>query len=332
MGASTIAQEEITCPRCGFELRGLIESWQETCPLEGRCGECGFRFPWSELFSQRAYMPDWCVEFAPPRWFPAAGAATLGMVFLPWKLWSSIRLTFPLKARRLAAYAMLLGLVCYVLFVTANGVAMHDYWRCCFTGTSVMTSTMSLGDSVTRMVLVPFSDEPMGQVVTASRTLPFSSPRQLLSWWAGASALLLNGMFIVVFGPCVLAALVSTRRRAGVRAVHLVRIGAYSLSWAVVLWGIGLTITLASLHAGMFTRPVWMTWADRSATALVWAVPAFVFLWWEAAIRLYLRMRQSWLIAAVVTVVAGGGALTISWTLTPTFVMEIVQRIGLVSP
>jgi hypothetical protein len=332
MGATAVAQEGIDCPRCGYDLRGMVERWREACPIDGRCGECGLHFAWGELFSQRAYMPDWCVEVAPPRWLPVAGAATLMMAFAPWKLWSSIRLTFPLKARRLAAYAVGLMAVCYVLFVAANGVAMHEYWRCCFRGAAPMTSTMSRGESVARMVLVPFSNEPLGQVVMAAQTSPFSSPRQLLGWWDGASSLLLYGVLVVVFGPCVLAAMVSTRWRAGVRVVHVVRIGAYSLSWAVALWGIGLAISLAYFHASWFTRPSWWTWADRAATVLVVAVPVFVFVWWEAAIRLYLRMQQSWMIAAVVTVVAGGGALAISLSLTPPFVMDIFERIGLVSP
>jgi hypothetical protein len=52
------------CPRCGHDLRGVIASWREACPLTGICTECGLEFAWGDLLSGRLHYPRWCVEGA----------------------------------------------------------------------------------------------------------------------------------------------------------------------------------------------------------------------------------------------------------------------------
>lgn len=41
------------CPRCGFDQRGHIATWNDTCPLVSRCTECGFDIDWSPYFTRR---------------------------------------------------------------------------------------------------------------------------------------------------------------------------------------------------------------------------------------------------------------------------------------
>ena len=52
------------CPRCGYDLRGAIETWREQCPLTGRCNECGLDIKWAEVLHPEKFEPLWCVEFA----------------------------------------------------------------------------------------------------------------------------------------------------------------------------------------------------------------------------------------------------------------------------
>ena len=40
---------DATCPRCGHEQRGVVQSWTHECPVEGVCSECGLAFRWAEL-------------------------------------------------------------------------------------------------------------------------------------------------------------------------------------------------------------------------------------------------------------------------------------------
>lgn len=38
-----------SCPNCGYDQRGVIDSWKTECPLTGICSECGFEFRWGAL-------------------------------------------------------------------------------------------------------------------------------------------------------------------------------------------------------------------------------------------------------------------------------------------
>ena len=71
------------CPRCGYELRGIVDSWTESCPLLGVCSECGLEFKWSEVFCPDKYEPVWCVEFRTAGWLPRSALKTLMMSLRP---------------------------------------------------------------------------------------------------------------------------------------------------------------------------------------------------------------------------------------------------------
>lgn len=49
------------CPRCGYDLRGLIAAWTDRCPRRECCTECGFEIDWSEQFNDLR-LPGWYVE------------------------------------------------------------------------------------------------------------------------------------------------------------------------------------------------------------------------------------------------------------------------------
>ena len=38
-----------TCPRCGYDLSGIVASWTNSCPLTGICSECGLKFRWGAV-------------------------------------------------------------------------------------------------------------------------------------------------------------------------------------------------------------------------------------------------------------------------------------------
>ncbi|MFG0252665.1 MAG: hypothetical protein ACF8NJ_07335, partial [Phycisphaerales bacterium JB038] len=43
------------CPRCGYDLRGTAFAWEEVCPLEGICPDCGHEFAWVNVFRRRRH-------------------------------------------------------------------------------------------------------------------------------------------------------------------------------------------------------------------------------------------------------------------------------------
>ena len=50
------------CPRCGYDLRGFIETWECECSLEGCCSECGLEFDWRTVLDAAAWRSDFLFE------------------------------------------------------------------------------------------------------------------------------------------------------------------------------------------------------------------------------------------------------------------------------
>ena len=106
------------CPRCGYELRGIVDSWTESCPLLGVCSECGLDFNWSEVLHPEKYEPLWCVEF-PNAWsLPRSALKTYLMSFRPARFWRELKMSNDVRWRKLLVYVLLLTtpfILCYVI-------------------------------------------------------------------------------------------------------------------------------------------------------------------------------------------------------------------------
>src|SRR5690348_12296334 len=95
----------IRCPRCGYDQRGVVATWTETCPFEGTCSECGLTLNWSEVLNPQRHEPQWCVEFVSPRTrVPQTCVKTLLYSWWPWKFWSAVKMSHSIRAGRLALY------------------------------------------------------------------------------------------------------------------------------------------------------------------------------------------------------------------------------------
>ena len=121
---------KIGCPRCGYDLRGAIATWTERCPLQGTCAECGLQFVWAEVLHPEKFLPLWCVEFVRPRRkFGRACCSTFVRSFLPWRFWSVLKMSSPIRARRIALYMfslLLPWLLCYVSIQSIAAVRMRS--------------------------------------------------------------------------------------------------------------------------------------------------------------------------------------------------------------
>ena len=119
----------VRCPRCGYDLRGLVATWEDCCPLEGVCSECGLTLRWAEVLVPEKLAPRWCVEFARSRRdLPGACMATFVRSYRPWRFWTSIRMAYPVRGKRLAVYVLLLlapFVIGYVVEQTAVAVAVR---------------------------------------------------------------------------------------------------------------------------------------------------------------------------------------------------------------
>lgn len=121
--ASDVARE-VRCPRCGYDQRGVIGSWIESCPMNGVCAECGLPFAWCEVMQPEKFEPRWCIEFEPrARRLPWAAMRTVIRACWPWGFWSRLKMSDAICWARLCAFLMLLVIPLLLAFACVQGVA-----------------------------------------------------------------------------------------------------------------------------------------------------------------------------------------------------------------
>ena len=118
------------CPRCGYDQRGIVATWSESCPVEGTCAECGLVFRWVEVLQPGRFEPQWCVEYAPRRRaLPRAVLSTYIRSFWPWRFFSRLQMSHRIRWRRLTAYVILLHVLLLFGYVSEQTtVAVRVRW------------------------------------------------------------------------------------------------------------------------------------------------------------------------------------------------------------
>ena len=103
---------DLTCPLCGYNLRGLAEP---------RCPECGFTFQWAELLDEQRTRHPWLFEHGRGR-NVRVFLATYVRTCRPNRFWQGITPANPVRLGRLALYWLLVSLP-LLLSVAAFGLA-----------------------------------------------------------------------------------------------------------------------------------------------------------------------------------------------------------------
>lgn len=119
------------CPRCGYDLRGAIDTWKEQCPLLGICTECGLEVKWAEVLHPEKFEPQWCIEFAPfrKRLLQSCGKTFLRS-FWPIQFWSMLKMSLDIRWSRIALYMAVLLLpilIGYVSVQAATAIRVRSY-------------------------------------------------------------------------------------------------------------------------------------------------------------------------------------------------------------
>ncbi|MHC4613719.1 MAG: hypothetical protein ACYTAU_09105, partial [Planctomycetota bacterium] len=186
--------DDARCPRCGYDLRGAVATWDATCPMTGTCTECGLSFEWAELLSAAFAMPRWCVE-APQRLrgLPAQAVATFARSWLPWRFWAELRMSHPSRWGRLVAYLGLFAAVLYVAFALAHGAAVWQEWDSAVRGWGYTPSTGGW-PVFWNAALAPLSNQSPGSF-TAPRgfIIAYQTPREVFSYvWRELAGMLVT--------------------------------------------------------------------------------------------------------------------------------------------
>ncbi|HZW09090.1 MAG TPA: hypothetical protein VFF69_04225 [Phycisphaerales bacterium] len=289
------------CPRCAYDLSGLVESWSGFCPLDGRCSECGLGFEWRDVLSSGQRLPRWSFEHAPDRRLFRAFFATLLRALAPPRLWGALRMEMEIVPGRLRLLVMLGNAVFKVMGLAVLGGTLAMTWRLSPNGWRSPS-----GVEAVLLVLWPY-----GEYGTA--------------YWGGylVSAWVVIVALAVLLTPLTFYLLPVSMRRARVRRAHIARVQAYVLALlvpAIGVWSLLHTAVTALFEfspyivweLGLGELPIGPTAACAVGVWLLWA--------WHSAVKRYLRLPHAlavalamlaiaWLAASVPVVLTYGHAL-----------------------
>lgn len=293
------------CPRCGYDLRGGIATWSDSCPLNGTCAECGLAFEWAELLSPSVRKPAWCVEYAANRWaVPWRCVKTLAMTFWPWGFWKSLKMTHEPRWLRLSAFLFLLVAVCYIAFAIGSGVVGFAHSAGVKRDPSVST-TVGTPSVVLRCALLPFSRYSPGIVKGSTWSEPYWSSYEI---FGGSWQLVCGGGIGFAFAQITTAftfvILPISRRIARVRWAHIFRVAVYAVGLVVpfVVLNCVLVVTEEVAYRSSYNAP--LSSAAEVGIPLVGTVLTFAhILWWSIATSRYLRMAYGLVVGLVVAVI-----------------------------
>lgn len=279
------------CPRCAYDLSGIAASWAGSCPLEGRCSECGLTFAWPDVLSPERRLQRWSFEHATRGRLVRTFGATYFRAFRPRKLWSELRMESAVNPRRLLIFAIW-GLLCTKLL----GVLFFGL-------PTIATRYANQGRGWGAYF------DPAASALAA--LWPYS---EFGGWWSNefyVSPWALITLLTALAVPLAFFLLPVSLRRARVSKRHLVRIQAYHLAvfpWIVGMWG-----CIHALYI-VFEEFWWqLLWGldigegfevGAGLVSIVWT--CCLLLWsWTAAVGRYLRMPHALAVAGAMVAIAG---------------------------
>jgi hypothetical protein len=225
-GESPADTDELNCPLCGYDLRGLPEH---------RCPECGHAFDVAELRQAKLEKRDWLFEHAPRR-LARSFLKTMLVSLRPWRFWKRVSAAIEIVPRRLNLWARLWLALATLLIVGAfTAAVVRDYIAINETLAAVGGSTPGL-QAVTRSnigsitwVMVPngtgWMQMPTAEDATFSATAvrTFETHALARDGWMLLAVLVWPAVVVLalqVFGK--------TLNRAGIHRGHLWRCVLYA--------------------------------------------------------------------------------------------------------
>src|SRR5579884_3246062 len=114
---STLA-EDVHCPLCGYNLRGLSEP---------RCPECGYRFAWRDLLDPTRRRHPYLFEHHPEH-NVRSFLYTVTRKLRPFEFWKSLRPDQPANRRRLLVYWIVVAVGALLPVPLIWSVLIHDFY------------------------------------------------------------------------------------------------------------------------------------------------------------------------------------------------------------
>jgi hypothetical protein len=289
----------IRCPRCGYDLSGMVTAWEASCPLVCVCSECGLESLSVDVMRpERLVLPGF-VEHASGVWQRVRWSVrTWVWALRPWVFWRKVELKYAPRWRGQVFWLLLLVAMPLVVII-ASVLAVLSF-----------NAGGQLDPNEALEVLL--------EAMSLSRARPWIAE----SGWSVVVAPLLAASLM---WPVLLWTLGTTRATAKIRLGHVARAGVFGLAWAPLVllvplldWLWPLAQALMDVLAGQSggglrgQTAVWGYGAGRLDTLLFdhWRVLlllglAWVEAWWAFAIGRGFRLERWWVVSAVLSVPVG---------------------------
>jgi hypothetical protein len=278
----TDPEQQLHCPLCEYDLRGLVEP---------RCPECGYSFNWDELRDPARRLHPYLFEHHPERnvW---SFRKTLANSMLPRRFWRTLYPTQPSFPRRLMLYGLLVALIAAGALLGA--IAYRSY-QVDQTMRGRRATQMRFMNPQTQAEIIVRHGSVQAYLDLTSPTFPswrYFSPL-FISNWLDLGGHLQVTAFALLWPWMTFASLLVFRasmRRARVRPVHVLRCVIYSADLAAVaaaIVTIGWLFCDPWLHRTRNWSEFW--WRFSSAQGALWVIAVLFAL---LTFRLWIAYRR----------------------------------------
>lgn len=279
------------CPRCGYDQSGVIATWSDHCPTAGLCSECGLAFFWSSVLNPEL-RHTWLIEGGERLGWRRIVAASL-MSFRPRRLWRELDLAFPIRPRRLRAFALLWLLTGHL--AAAALVMIPVMW----------VNWAAPLDRIgwLRAIVCPYLSELHFDLGRTSFSGPMA-PMYLMTY------------IPVAVMPVTLLIFFRSISKIRVRKAHLWRGLAYSVPLAVVAAWVLIIALVGEMVFEDYTRGV--RYAQLLSGSLLAAImlgwPVWLALWWRRFLKDYLKLPRAGWVALAMLIITWLAAMIIMFT------------------
>jgi hypothetical protein len=306
-------REDIACPLCTYNLRGLIEP---------RCPECGYRFAWPEVLDPSRRLHPYLFEHHPERNAWSFVRTAVGGL-LPRRFWRGLLPSQPSRPRRLLLYALLVLAVHLPVWTYQGVVAAIEYRQSCIADRLLLMAYYLRPNQADRLAGIVRWHGSLSAYMDMVQPVPSYGKALWHALWHGFpfvySALLASCALGTWLTFATLTIFHTSMRRARVGFVHLLRCALYcgdGIVWLAPM------VLLASVTHALVTGSLGLrrsSWAVEDVcvcTLLAFAVVMTYRL--GCAFRLYLRFDHPWatVVASQVIVLLVFLNVLLAWTVS----------------
>ena len=286
----TDPEQQLLCPLCEYDLRGLIDP---------RCPECGYSFKWEELRDPALRLHPYLFEHHAERGVRMFFKTLFNSALRPRRFWRTLYPTQPSFPRRLLRYAFLVAAIGVMPLIAASIYSMYQMDREFRARRPTATALLSANDRAEIIAREGSVEAWVDRVLPLFPSWEYFDLRYLNNWWGLGGHFRVTAFALLWPWLTFLSLLIfrASMRRARVRPVHALRCVIYSGDIALLTAAPATCFWLA-YDPWLSRRAVWGSvyryLGSSRAPAFVMIV-LFVILTWRLwiAFRRYLRFEHA---------------------------------------